>query len=77
MVDRDWGKSEMGRDGSVVRASDRKAIKHNTDAGSIPRCGQVFFSLPESASGADSLNRTVSVQPPCAIAFINTCECAR
>ena len=59
-------------DSSVGRASDWTA-KHNTDAGSSPRCGKGFFFLflPESAFNADYL--TVSVQPPCAIACINNC----
>ena len=43
--------------------------KCNTDAGSSPRCGKGFFS--QSTFSADPI--TVSVQPPCAIACINSC----
>ena len=35
--------------------------RRNTDMSSSPQCSKVFFSLPESISGADSL--MVSVQP--------------
>ena len=60
--------------------TDFLAARSNTDAGSSPSCGTLLllwwwwwflllFSLPESASSADS--ETVSVQPPCAIASIN------
>ena len=51
---------------SVGRASDR----HATEAGSIARCGQGFFSR-ESAFSADS--HTVSVKLPCAIACVDVC----
>ena len=52
--------------GSVGRASDR----HAADAGSIPRCGQRFFSPRVNFQCRLSYGvRT----PPCAIACINIC----
>ena len=57
-------------DSSVGRASKRK-VRRNSDTGSIPRCGKGFFSAPESTFSADSL--TVSVQPPCTTACVNSC----
>ena len=61
------------RDSSVGRALYRKA-RRNTNVGSIRRCGKAFFFLSflsESTFSADP--PTVFVQPPSAIARINTC----
>ena len=49
----------------IGTASDR----HAADAGSIPRCGKVFFSQSQ-LSGQTLLN--VSVHPPCVIACMYT-----
>ena len=59
-----------GGDSSVGRASDRKA-RRNTDTVSTTQCDKGFFFFSESTSSADSV--TVSVQPSCAIAYVNNC----
>ena len=51
----------------LVRASHL----HAADAGSIPRCGKGFFSLPESSFSVDSLTGVRA--PPCAMACIYIC----
>ena len=58
----------FSREGARWLSTLDQIAQHNTDAGLIPQCSKVSFSL-ESTFRADSL--VVVVQPPRAIAYIN------